>query len=265
MRDPVDRAVRAISRRNSFALVIAQFAIAHLVVFVAYTTWLLHLEWWDFFVIAVVGSVALIGGVIIRYFTMEIVTRPVLERIAERLPPGFTPDAPGLPLRWRLLAAAPAINVITAVVVAGLSSNGQDTNLSDLGVACLIAVGVSFTLSLELAILAVRSLGSSLNDLRTATERVRAGDFSARVPVVSSDDTGRLAQSFNTMVEGLDERERLRAAIGAYVDPGLPVLLRHGGHANKFIGDGLLGVFGVPDVGIGVNSGPSWPSASRSR
>jgi class 3 adenylate cyclase len=101
------------------------------------------------------------------------------------------------------------------------------------------------------------------------------------------------------MVEGLDERERLREAFGAYVDPSLaervleegsdlageevpvtvlfldirdftafaehaqpkevvamlndfwelvvPVLLRHGGHANKFIGDGLLGVFGAPE------------------
>ena len=27
----------------------------------------------------------------------------------------------------------------------------------------------------------------------------------------------------------------------------MPVLLRHGGHANKFIGDGLMGVFGAPD------------------
>jgi hypothetical protein len=33
MRDPVDRAVRAISRRNSYALVWAQFGIAHLIVF----------------------------------------------------------------------------------------------------------------------------------------------------------------------------------------------------------------------------------------
>jgi adenylate cyclase len=65
----------------------------------------------------------------------------------------------------------------------------------------------------------------------------------------------------------------------------VPVLARHRGHANKFVGDGLLGVFGAPDkvddhadralaaaleiasvvrdrygdelrIGIGVNSGP---------
>jgi adenylate cyclase len=268
---------------------------------------------------------------------MEVVVRPVLEEVARGLPPDFEIDAPGLPLRWRLLAVAPAINVITGVVVAGLSTHGRHATLDDLGVAWLIAVAVSFTISLELVILVVRSLASSLGDLQRATERVRGGDYSARVPVVATDETGTLAQSFNTMTEGLDERERLRKAFGAYVDPGLaervlkegadlageelevsvlfldireftafaersepkavvallndlwelavPVLLSHGGHANKFIGDGLLGVFGAPDyladhaehavtaaleiaalvrqrfedritVGIGVNSGP---------
>ncbi len=388
MIDPIDRAVRAIARRNSYALVWAQFGISHIVAlggivllelyqplsstnlwvligvsqalialdnliaikltrrlwrpvsawergardeqatvaawtalatlpleyvrrvraypfvltylpFIAFVVWKLGLQWYAFFILAPVGTVVLLSSLIVRYFAMEVVTRPVLEEIALGLPSDFTIDAPGLPLRWRLLAAAPAINVITAVVVAGLSTQGHHATLRDLGLAWLIAVAVSFTISLELVVLVVRALGSSLRDLRAATERVRAGDYSARVPVVATDETGKLAQSFNTMVEGLEERERLREAFGAYVDPGLaervlregsdlegeelevsvlfldirnftefaeqarphevvsmlngfwelvvPVLLRHGGHANKFIGDGLLGVFGAPE------------------
>lgn len=388
MRDPVDRLVRAIARRNSYALVWAQFGLAHLVVlgglgllalyqpmstadfwlllaisqllvtvdnlisvkltrriwlpvsaweagardqastiaawtalvtlpleyvrwtrkypfvfsyvpFIAFTTWLLHLQWYLFFVLAAVGTVVLLYGLIVRYFTMEVVARPVLEGIARTLPADFKIEAPGLPLRWRLLLVVPVINVITGVVVAGLSAHGHHERLSDLGVSWVIAVVVSFTISLELVVLVVRSLGSSLTDLQRATDRVRLGDFSARVPVVATDETGQLAQSFNMMIKGLDERERLRAAFGAYVDPGLadrvllegsdfageevevsvllldirgftalsekaapnevvamlnafwelvvPILLGHGGQANKFIGDGLLAVFGAPE------------------
>jgi adenylate cyclase len=272
MKDPLDRGVRAIARRNSYALVWAQFGLAHLVVFgglgllalyqpmssadfwllvgisqalvaidnaiaikltrrmwrpvwaweqgardeastiaawtalatlpltylrrmgkypvlfaylpfIAFTTWQLRMRWYSFLILALVGTSVLACSLIIRYFTIEIVSRPVIEEVAKGLPSDFTIDAPGLPLRWRLFAAAPIINVVTAVVVAGLSAAGQSgrhhASLDDLGVSWVLAVAVSLTVSLELVVLAVRTLGTSLGELRRATEQVRAGDFTA--------------------------------------------------------------------------------------
>jgi class 3 adenylate cyclase len=64
-----------------------------------------------------------------------------------------------------------------------------------------------------------------IRDLAEGTERVAAGDFSRRLPVVQDDDLGALAASFNRMQAGLAERQRLQAAFGTYVDPALAARL----------------------------------------
>ena len=63
-----------------------------------------------------------------------------------------------------------------------------------------ITVGVAFSPSLR-----------PIRDLAEGTERVAAGDFSQRLPVVQDDDLGALAASFNRMQAGLAERQRLQA------------------------------------------------------
>jgi class 3 adenylate cyclase len=192
------------------------------------------------------------------------------------------------------------INVITGLVVAGLTTNGHHEKLSDLGVAWLIAVAVSFTISLELVVLTVRALGSSLRDMRRATERAESfnsmvgglqererssGDFTARVPVVATDETGQLAAPGRVRSVCRSRPHEVVALLNGVWDLVVPILLEHGGHANKFIGDGVLAVFGAParlpdhaacavgaaleiadrvhdhydgriGVGVGVNSGP---------
>jgi adenylate cyclase len=64
-----------------------------------------------------------------------------------------------------------------------------------------------------------------IRDLAKGTERVAAGDYSRRLPVVQDDDLGALAASFNRMQAGLAERQRLQSAFGTYVDPGLAARL----------------------------------------
>jgi adenylate cyclase len=296
---------------------------------------LLHLPAYSVLVIAAGSVVTSIYAAILHFFYAEIALRPIVREIAEYLPAEFPEQEVSVPLRWKLLGALPLINVITGVVVSGLSSESH--SLKNLGVSVVVAVAVAFTLSLELTALVTRSVMTPLRDLLAVIPRVKEGDLSARVPVVSGDEMGTLARSFNDMVEGLEERERLREAFGSYVDPGVaervleegtklegeevevtvlfvdirnftafaenasaretvdylndffgcvvPVLLEHGGHANKYVGDGVLGVFGAPErlpdhadralaaaiqidraveerygdalrIGIGVNSGP---------
>jgi class 3 adenylate cyclase len=82
------------------------------------------------------------------------------------------------------------------------------------GLAAPITVGAILTPSLR-----------PIRDLAEATVRVGAGDYSQRLPVVQDDDLGALAASFNRMQAGLAERQRLQAAFGTYVDPGLAARL----------------------------------------
>lgn len=77
-----------------------------------------------------------------------------------------------------------------------------------------VTVGAAFAPSLR-----------PIRDLAEGTERVAAGDYTRRLPVVQDDDLGALAASFNRMQAGLAERERLRSAFGSYVDPTLATRL----------------------------------------
>jgi adenylate cyclase len=83
-----------------------------------------------------------------------------------------------------------------------------------LGYGVPITVGAAFSPSLQ-----------PVRDLAAGTERVAAGDYSQRLPVVQDDDLGALAASFNRMQAGLAERQRLQAAFGTYVDPVLAARL----------------------------------------
>ena len=88
------------------------------------------------------------------------------------------------------------------------------------GCALTLGFGVPFTVGASFS-----PFLRPIRDLAAGTQRVAAGDYSQRVPVVQDDDLGALAASFNRMQAGLAERQRLQAAFGTYVDPALAARL----------------------------------------
>ena len=244
----------------------------------------------------------LLGGVTtsaVVYLTGERVLRPV---VARALVDSAPPDAavPGVTARmtmaWTLATGVPLLGIL---VLGGTDLIGIDAD-QNLLVASTLFLGV---LALTVGFLAIqfaaRGVADPIRSVRRELERIEDGDLDASVPVDDGSEVGMLQAGFNRMATGLRERERLRDAFGAFVDPSLaarvleegvdlageevvlsvmfmdvrgfttlsesaeareivtrlnelyevvvPIVLRHGGHANKFIGDGLLCVFGAPE------------------
>jgi adenylate cyclase len=262
-----------------------------------YSAWVLGLPAYSVGILFAGCFLTYLYWVFVRFLGTERALRPVLERIGSELPDEAELPAVEVPLRGRLIATLPALVVMTGAVVPGITF-GDATDVERLGVGILAATVVAVTVAIPLIDLLSDSVVSPIAALERATERVRNGDLETRVPVFSTDETGNLARSFNEMVAGLAERERIREAFGTYVDrevaehilregtdlageevevtmmfidirdftgfaerstaPNVvatlnrlferivPVIHEHGGHVDKFVGDGLLAVFGAP-------------------
>ncbi|OBK75724.1 adenylate/guanylate cyclase domain-containing protein [Mycobacterium sp. 1164985.4] len=120
-----------------------------------------------------------------------------------------------------MLAVAFIFAIAGAVLAAVLG------NVSELP-AMAVAIGCAMTIGFAVPITVGSAFAPSLQpvrDLARGTERIAAGHYTQRLPVVQDDDLGALAASFNRMQAGLAERQRLHAAFGTYVDPTLAARL----------------------------------------
>jgi len=154
----------------------------------------------------------------------EAALRPVRSAIA-----GDTGMGDSLPQSRPTFAAWSNVAMLGAVFA--FSASGAMLaavfNLAGRGPALAVVIACALTI-FSVAITLAPSFSPSLRpirDLAEGTERVAAGDYSQRLPVVQDDDLGALAGSFNRMQAGLAERQRLQAAFGTYVDPTLAARL----------------------------------------
>ncbi len=126
--------------------------------------------------------------------------------------------------KWSSVAMLAAVfqNAMSGAILGAvtLRATGQPVLAVVIGAAMTVgfAVPISVGATFSQTFLPIR-------DLTRATERVSAGDYGQRLPVVQDDDLGALAASFNRMQAGLAERQRLSVAFGNYVDPALAARL----------------------------------------
>jgi serine phosphatase RsbU (regulator of sigma subunit) len=96
-----------------------------------------------------------------------------------------------------------------AAAIAKGEAEARDSARQQLAVAAIILL-----LGIGLAYYEGRRIAGPLEALSQQAQHIASGDFDKRVPVTSGDEIGRLAVSFNTMAESLDDllKEQTRKA-----------------------------------------------------
>ena len=83
------------------------------------------------------------------------------------------------------------------------------------GILCAIFIVVG----LRLSYLVEKSIVNPIEEMLEVLGKVKHGDFSKQIQVVSNDELGILGDTGNEMMAGLSEREMIRDTFGKYVTP----------------------------------------------
>jgi class 3 adenylate cyclase len=131
----------------------------------------------------------------------------------------------------KLVVALVVVSVapMAAIVVDTFSYTGERQHSEILVDVASAVMGVAIT-----AYYIGRSLLQPIGNLSRAMTKVAEGNLDIRVPVTSNDEVGELTGQFNTMVEGLREREQIRETFGRYVDESVAAtILRRQGQGAR--------------------------------
>ena len=107
----------------------------------------------------------------------------------------------------------------------------------ELALAILQATLAGGLVALVLGLLFARRITRPISALTSGVARVACGDLSQSLPVRSRDEIGQLTRAFNGMVEGLRQRDFIRATFGRYVSPEVVKTLLESPEGLRFGGE----------------------------
>ena len=169
-------------------------------------------------IVAVTSTLGAGSTCLIAYLQAERIMRPITVRALARGVP-VERRVPGVRRRiylgWGLTTMIPVAGILLLILGQSLGLFGPDpsvilVSLAVLAGAAVIAGVVGMGLVSD-------SIADPVREMQKAVKRVEHGDLEARVTIYDGSEIGRLAQGFNEMVEGLQEREAIQDLFGRYV------------------------------------------------
>jgi signal transduction histidine kinase len=112
----------------------------------------------------------------------------------------------GVPIRVR----GERVGTLIMAIPAGTFNPLEQAFSQSVRDSILLAGAIALIIALGLGILFVRRLARPLEELRVAAEQISQGRSPPRVHITTSDELGRLGQTFNQMAESLQRSEALR-------------------------------------------------------
>jgi signal transduction histidine kinase len=161
----------------------------------------LHLPWYVGLPVWCTFAISRLVNALFAVFAIEILLRPFMEDIAGHLPADFAASQPGWQLRSKALAPLPMITLFGAMS-AGAFADLVASGPARLGLTLGIGVATVLLLGPGLWVTSRSSL-DPIDSLLAGTQRIRAGDYTTKVPVVTADELGELASSFNLMMNAV--------------------------------------------------------------
>lgn len=186
----------------------------------------------------------------------------------------------------------------TAVVVE-MEKDRALESVNRLRITSALIAGIIILAALLLVYFFAKTISEPIRELKIAADKIKGGDYHLRLTPRTGDEVGALTQAFNEMAVGLEEREKLKGALGKFVNPEIAekamkgeiklggerktatiffsdirsftaiseqlepeevveflndymtimvrIIGEHQGIVDKFIGDAIMAVWGVPE------------------